>query len=36
MDSTPKHRAISRQLTTEILAGKYRQHGKLASEAQLV
>lgn len=36
MDNTTKHHAISRQLATEILAGKYRQNGRLPSETQLV
>lgn len=36
MDPTPKHRLISRQLAAEIVAGKYRQSGRLPSEAQLV
>jgi LacI family transcriptional regulator len=31
-----KHRTISRQLTTEIIAGKYSKTGRLPSEAQLV
>jgi DNA-binding LacI/PurR family transcriptional regulator len=31
-----KHRNISRQLTTEIVAGKYGKTGRLPSEAQLV
>ncbi len=31
-----KHRAISRQLTTEIAAGKHGKSGRLPSEAQLV
>ena len=36
MTATPKQRAISRQLATEIIAGKHRQTGRLPSEAQLV
>jgi DNA-binding LacI/PurR family transcriptional regulator len=36
MDHSTKHHAISRELTTEILAGKYRQTGRLPSEPQLV
>jgi len=36
MDSTTKHRAISRELAAEILAGHYRASGRLPSEAQLV
>ncbi len=36
MDTSPKHRAITRELSTEILAGKYRQTGRLPSETQLV
>lgn len=36
MDNTTKHHAISRELATEILAGKYRQTGRLPSETQLV
>ncbi len=36
MNSLLKHRAISRQLTTEIIAGKYNKTGRLPSEAQLV
>lgn len=36
MNSPPKHRTISRQLATEIIAGKYRQTGRLPSEAQFV
>lgn len=36
MSSSPKHRIISRQLATEIIAGKYRQTGRLPSEAQFV
>ena len=35
MNSSSKHRAISRQLATEIIAGKYRQTGRLPSEMQL-
>lgn len=31
-----KHRTISRQLTTEIVSGKYGKTGRLPSEAQLV
>lgn len=36
MSDYSKHRAISRQLATEILAGKFRQTGRLPSEALLV
>lgn len=36
MATSPKHRTISRQLSTEVIAGKYRQTGRLPSEAQLV
>lgn len=36
VDSSTKHRAISRELATEILAGKYRPSGRLPSEARLV
>jgi DNA-binding LacI/PurR family transcriptional regulator len=36
MNNSSKHRAISRQLATEIIAGKYRQTGRLPSEAQFV
>lgn len=36
MNSLLKHRAISRQLTTEIIAGKHAKTGRLPSEAQLV
>jgi LacI family transcriptional regulator len=36
MNSLLKHRTISRQLTTEIVAGKYAKTGRLPSEAQLV
>jgi LacI family transcriptional regulator len=36
MNSLLKHRTISRQLTTEIIAGKYSKTGRLPSEAQLV
>ena len=36
MESDTKHRVISRELATEIAAGKYRQSGRLPSEAQLV
>jgi DNA-binding LacI/PurR family transcriptional regulator len=36
MDASPKHRGISRELATEIVAGKYRQSGRLPSEMQLV
>jgi DNA-binding LacI/PurR family transcriptional regulator len=36
MKSSSKHHAISRQLATEIVAGKYRQTGRLPSEAQFV
>jgi len=36
MGETSKHRSISRQLATEIIAGKYRQTGRLPSEAQFV
>ena len=36
MNSPSKHRTISRQLATEIIAGKYRQTGRLPSEAQFV
>jgi len=35
MNSSSKHRAISRQLATEIIVGKYRQTGRLPSEMQL-
>ena len=34
--SSPKHQAITSQLATEILAGKYGQTGRLPSEVQLV
>jgi LacI family transcriptional regulator len=36
MKSSLKHRTISRQLTTEVIAGKYNKTGRLPSEAQLV
>jgi len=36
MKPTLKHRTISRQLTTEIIAGKYGKTGRIPSEAQLV
>ena len=36
MKNSSKHSAISRQLATEIIAGKYRQTGRLPSEAQFV
>jgi DNA-binding LacI/PurR family transcriptional regulator len=36
MKSTPRHQAISSQLATEILAGKYGDTGRLPSEVQLV
>jgi len=36
MSALLKHRNISRQLTTEIIAGKYSKTGRLPSEAQLV
>jgi LacI family transcriptional regulator len=36
MSSASKHRTISRQLATEIIAGKYRQTGRMPSEAQFV
>lgn len=36
MSSAPKHRAISRQLATEIAAGKHPSGARLPSEAQLV
>jgi LacI family transcriptional regulator len=36
MSTAPKHRAVSRQLATEIIAGKHRHTGRLPSEAQLV
>src|ERR1700750_426596 len=36
MNATPKHRAVSRQLATEITAGKFNKTGRLPSEAQLV
>lgn len=36
MPDSPKHRAITGQLATEILAGKYNQTGRLPSEKQLV
>src|ERR1700678_53182 len=36
MNSQLKHRSISRQLTTEIIAAKYSKTGRLPSEAQLV
>src|SRR5438270_12073538 len=36
MPSEPKHRHISRELLTEIAAGKYAPSGRLPSEAQLV
>jgi DNA-binding FadR family transcriptional regulator len=36
MKSTPKHQAITSQLATEILAGKYGRTGRLPSQVQLV
>jgi DNA-binding LacI/PurR family transcriptional regulator len=36
MNNSSKHRAISRQLASEIISGKYRQTGRLPSEAQFV
>jgi len=36
VNSSSKHRSISHQLATEIIAGKYRQTGRLPSEAQFV
>ncbi|HEX7653006.1 MAG TPA: GntR family transcriptional regulator, partial [Verrucomicrobiae bacterium] len=36
MHNLAKHQFISRQLTTEIIAGKYRQTGRLPSEAQFM
>jgi len=36
MKSTPKHQAITSQLATEILAGKYGRTGRLPREVQLV
>jgi len=36
MKNASKHGAISRQLANEIIAGKYRQSGRLPSEAQFV
>jgi LacI family transcriptional regulator len=36
MNAIPKHQAVSRQLASEITAGKFNQSGKLPSEAQLV
>jgi DNA-binding LacI/PurR family transcriptional regulator len=36
MKNPPKHHAITSQLATEILAGKYRDTGRLPSETQLV
>lgn len=36
MSKIAKHQFISRQLTTEIIAGKYRQTGRLPSEAQFI
>jgi LacI family transcriptional regulator len=36
MNASLKHRVISRQLTTEIIAGKYSKTARLPSEAQLV
>jgi len=36
MDNSTKHHAISRELATEILAGKYSQTGRLPSEIQLL
>jgi LacI family transcriptional regulator len=36
MSNSSKHHVISRQLSTEILAGKYRHTGRIPSEAQLV
>lgn len=36
MENQPKHRLVSSELAAEIRAGKYRQSGRLPSEAQLV
>lgn len=36
MKNPSKHRAITSQLATEFLAGKYHQTGRLPSEMQLV
>src|SRR5689334_25071504 len=36
MKTMPKHQAITSQLATEILAGKYAAAGRLPSEIQLV
>jgi LacI family transcriptional regulator len=36
MNSSSKHHTISRQLATEIIAGKYHQTGRLPSESQFV
>jgi DNA-binding LacI/PurR family transcriptional regulator len=36
VNTSSKHRTISRQLATEIIAGKYRQTNRLPSEAQFV
>lgn len=36
MNTPSKHRTISRQLAAEIIAGKYRQTGRLPSEVQFV
>jgi DNA-binding LacI/PurR family transcriptional regulator len=36
MNALLKHRTISRQLITEVIAGKYSKTGRLPSEAQLV
>jgi len=36
MKNSSKHSAISRQLATEIIAGKFRLTGRLPSEAQFV
>ena len=36
MSNTSKHQTISRQIATEIMGGKYRQSGRLPSEAQFV
>ena len=36
MATEPKHRAISKELRSDISQGRYRQTGRLPSEAQLV
>jgi len=36
MNAIPKHQAVSRQLASEITAGKFNHSGRLPSEAQLV